>query len=119
MPLCKEITLNYLTMNSIKNFLTVCIFAAIGVGMTSCGDDNEIGSGDGTTPITSNFAGAVYAMSNGSGQVDGNVQGDNWIAAYGRAADGTLSLIDRYGTGGLGGDFDGAKDWTHLFLLML
>lgn len=97
-------------MNSIKNFLTVCLFATLGIGITSCGDDdNVVGSGDGTTPITSNFAGAVYAMSNGSGQVDGNVQGDNWIAAYGRAADGTLSLIDRYGTGGLGGDFDGGE----------
>jgi len=97
-------------MNSIKNFLTVCLFVAVGIGMTSCGDDNNAaGSGDGTTPITSDFAGAVYAMSNGSGQVDGNVQGDNWIAAYGRAADGTLTLIERYGTGGQGGDFDGGE----------
>ena len=99
-------------MNSIKNFLSVCAIATLGLGITSCGDDNNVvdtGSGDGTTPITSNFAGAVYAMSNGNGQIEGNVQGDNWIAAYGRADDGTLSLIDRYPTGGKGGDFDGGE----------
>jgi len=98
-------------MNSIKNYLSICAIALLGFGITSCGDDNDAtgGTGGGTTPITSNFTGAVYAMSNGSGQVDGNVQGDNWVAAYGRNADGTLDLIDRYLTGGQGGDFDGAE----------
>ena len=80
--------------------------------MTSCSDDDNLISGtpdDGTTPITSNFVGGVYAMANGNGQVDGNVQGDNWIAAYGRNADGTLELIERVQTGGRGGDYDGGE----------
>ena len=53
--------------------------------------------------------GAVYAMSNGEGQVDGNVQGPNAIVAYGQAEDGTLRLIGEYPTGGNGGDFDGGE----------
>ncbi len=99
-------------MNSIKNLFSVCAIALLGFGITSCGDDNNIletGGNDGTTPITSNFSGAVYAMSNGSGQIDGTVQGNNWIVAYGRNADGTLDLIDKYNTGGQGGDFDGGE----------
>jgi len=84
--------------------------AGLAFGITSCGDDDDsTGLNDGTIPITSNFVGAVYAMSNGAGQVDGNVQGNNWIAAYGRSADGTLTLIDQFPTGGQGGDFDGGE----------
>ena len=53
--------------------------------------------------------GAVYAMTNGEGQVDGNVQGPNSVVAYAQAADGTLSLLGSYPTGGNGGDFDGGE----------
>ena len=58
----------------------------------------------------SSFVGAVYAMSNGDGQVQGtNVQGANSIVAYGRNSDGTLELMNEYATGGNGGDFDGGE----------
>lgn len=58
----------------------------------------------------SNFVGAVYAMSNGDGQVQGtNIQGANTIVAYGRNTDGTLELMNEYETGGNGGDFDGGE----------
>jgi len=58
---------------------------------------------------SSNFVGAVYAMSNGEGQVPGNVQGPNSVIAYGQAPNGMLTLIDSYPTGGNGGDFDGGE----------
>ncbi len=58
----------------------------------------------------SDFVGAVYAMSNGDGQIAGtNVQGANTVVVYGRNADGTLELMDEYPTGGKGGDFDGGE----------
>ena len=57
----------------------------------------------------SNTVGAVYAMSNGEGQIDGVVQGPNSIVAYAQAGDGTLTLLDSYPTGGNGGDFDGGE----------
>jgi len=53
--------------------------------------------------------GGVYAMTNGQGQIDGNVQGPNAVVAYGQAADGTLSIIGTYPTGGNGGDYDGGE----------
>jgi len=53
--------------------------------------------------------GAVFAMTNGEGQIDGNVQGPNSVVAYAQAADGTLSLIGTYPTGGNGGDYDGGE----------
>ncbi len=53
--------------------------------------------------------GAVYAMTNGEGQVTGNVQGPNSIIAYAQSDDGTLSRIGSYLTGGNGGDFDGGE----------
>lgn len=49
----------------------------------------------------SEFAGAVYAMSN---EFDGNQ-----IVAYGRNADGTLELIGEFATGGRGAAFDGGE----------
>ncbi len=55
------------------------------------------------------FRGGVYAMTNGEGQVDGNVQGPNAVVAYGQRADGSLGLIGTYPTGGNGGDFDGGE----------
>ena len=48
-------------------------------------------------------------MTNGTGQVDGNVQGPNSVVAYAQAEDGTLSLIGSFPTGGNGGDFDGGE----------
>ena len=63
----------------------------------------------GVNPNPPAAVGAVYAMSNGAGQVDGNVQGPNTVVAYGQAADGTLTLIGEYPTGGNGGDFDGGE----------
>ena len=55
------------------------------------------------------FVGGVYAMTNGEGQVEGNVQGPNAVVAYGQAADGTLTIIGTYPTGGNGGDYDGGE----------
>ena len=56
------------------------------------------------------FVGAVYAMTNGEGQVVGtNVQGPNTIIAYGRADDGSLTPIGPFPTGGNGGDYDGGE----------
>ena len=59
--------------------------------------------------IAGDFVGGVYAMTNGEGQVDGNVQGPNAVVAYGQAADGTLTIVGTYPTGGNGGDFDGGE----------
>ena len=53
--------------------------------------------------------GAVYAMTNGEGQIPGNVQGPNSVVAYSQAADGTLTQIGSFPTGGLGGDYDGGE----------
>ena len=53
--------------------------------------------------------GAVYAMSNGEGQIDGNVQGPNSVVAYSQADNGMLTMIGSYPTGGNGGDFDGGE----------
>ena len=60
-------------------------------------------------PPTGPAVGAVYAMTNGEGQVDGIVQGPNAVVAYAQAEDGTLSVIGTYPTGGNGGDFDGGE----------
>jgi 6-phosphogluconolactonase (cycloisomerase 2 family) len=65
--------------------------AAVAV-LAACGGSDE-GSG---------FTGAVYA---GSNRVSGNT-----VAAFGRNADGTLTPIAEYATGGLGGVFDGTND---------
>ena len=104
-------------MTSFKNLIGLITMSIIVIGLTSCGDDDALtgGSTPTTNPVTgnptttNNFAGAVYAMANGNGQIDGNVQGDNWIAAYGRNTDGTLELIEQVPTGGQGGDFDGGE----------
>ena len=69
------------------------------------GDENDDNDND-----TSSFAGAVYAMTNGNGQVDGtNVQGPNVIVAYGRNSDGSLTPIGPFQTDGNGGDYDGGE----------
>ena len=73
----------------------------------SCSDDddnNTVVDDEGTE-----FVGAVYAMTNGNGQVDGFVQGPNTIITYGRNADGSLVPIGPVSAGGNGGDFDGGQ----------
>ncbi len=80
--------------------------------LASCIGDDFVGNpGDGDDGDDSNATvGAVYAMTNGDGQVPGtNIQGANVIVAYGRTADGTLSAIGRFETGGNGGDYDGGE----------
>lgn len=74
---------------------------------TSCNDDDNFVPDGGEE--TNNFVGAVYAMTNGEGQVDGVEQGPNTIVTYGRNADGTLTPIGPVATGGNGGDFDGGE----------
>jgi len=71
------------------------------------GDDNDDSDDDGDDV---SFVGAVYAMTNGDGQVAGtNIQGPNTIIAYGRANDGSLTPIGPFATGGNGGDYDGGE----------
>ena len=67
------------------------------------------GTGDGGDTGAGPGVGAVYAMTNGQGQVDGNVQGPNSVVAYAQAADGTLTQLGSFPTGGNGGDFDGGE----------
>lgn len=54
------------------------------------------------TPAPATFMGAIYAATNATG--------GNAVAAFGRKADGTLSGIGSYATGGNGGVFDGTND---------
>jgi len=74
-------------------------------GQTDDGDNDDDGDGD----DGANFVGAVYAMTNGNGQIDGNVQDDNVIVAYGRDAEGGLTPIGPFQTGGQGGDYDSGE----------
>ncbi|MEM9820045.1 MAG: hypothetical protein AAF985_03195 [Bacteroidota bacterium] len=94
-------------MQKLSNFF-VLFFVAMSLILSSCGDDDstiiDVPGGN-----TDQFVGAVYAMANGQGQVNGPVQGANSIAAYGRNADGTLDYIGNYPSGGNGGDFDGGE----------
>ena len=93
-------------MNSFFKILSIALLSTLVIA--SCSDDDENTGGNSGNP--ENFVGAVYAMSNGDGQVDGTaVQGSNSVVAYGRNADGTLELIGEVGTGGQGGDFDGGE----------
>ena len=65
--------------------------------------------GQQVAPPSNPVVGAVYAMSNGRGQVAGNVQGPNSIVAYGQTENGTLKVIGEFATGGNGGDYDGGE----------
>ena len=88
-------------------FKSALVIALSATFLTSCNDDDDAtvnNTGDDTT-----FTGAVYAMSNGNGQVNGNEQGANTIVAYGRGDDGNLTLINTFPTGGNGGDYDGGE----------
>lgn len=77
---------------------------AILVSFAACNDDDLT-----VAPPSQEFVGAVYAMTNGNGQVDGSVQGANTIVGYGRNFDGSLEPIGTFSTGGDGGDFDGGE----------
>jgi 6-phosphogluconolactonase (cycloisomerase 2 family) len=75
--------------------------------VVSCNNDDDAGTNQ--EEQAEEIVGAVYAMTNGEGQVEGIVQGPNTIVAYGRQADGNLNAIGRFSTQGLGGDFDGGE----------
>lgn len=77
---------------------------AILLTVAACNDDDLI-----IDQPDPDFVGAVYAMTNGSGQVAGSVQGANTIVGYGRNANGSLEPIGTFPTGGDGGDFDGGE----------
>ena len=96
--------------------LMLVAFLVLSMTFVSCNSDDD------TTPTpdgeeqdddgddTASFVGAVYAMTNGEGQVAGtNIQGPNTIIAYGRADDGSLTPIGPFATGGNGGDYDGGE----------
>ncbi|MGB5821903.1 MAG: hypothetical protein WBG90_20635 [Saonia sp.] len=95
--------------------LFVFLLLAMTLTFMSCNDDDDIVvedpiANDGDDDGTTSFVGAVYAMTNGDGQVAGsNVQGPNVIIAYGRSEDGSLTPIGPNPTGGSGGDFDGGE----------
>ena len=89
-----------------KNFKLGAYALLAGAMMTvSCSDDDDVVD----SPDGDDFVGAVYAMTNGDGQIDGFVQGPNVIVTYGRSADGALTPIGPVNTGGNGGDFDGPE----------
>ena len=100
------------------NILSLCLMIAF---LSSCTNEltEDLNANLDQEEITQNsvalsrssgqYVGAVYAMSNGDGQVPGTVQGANTVVVYGRNADGTLDLLNEYPTGGRGGDFDGGE----------
>ena len=94
-------------MKNYFKFLFIAVLSSLII--TSCGDDDDDNVG-GQPGGETDFIGAVYAMTNGSGQVDGtSVQGANSVVAYGRNDNGSLEMIGQTNTGGNGGDFDGGE----------
>ncbi len=92
-------------INVFRHFKILALMAMVAVSFTACDDDDE-----NPNPITDPLpVGGVYVMSNGDGQVDGNVQGPNRIVTYSRFSDGTIAPLDNVLTGGDGGDFDGGE----------
>ncbi len=90
--------------------LSLFTLLAVAFTYTSCKDDDFPGGGGDGGGDNDDFVGAVYAMTNGDGQVAGtNIQGPNTIISYGRNADGTLTPIGPVFTGGNGGDYDGGE----------
>ena len=88
----------------IRKGLMLGMSAVLAVALVSCGDDDEddnVVIDNAAQPV-----GAVYVMTNGDGQVDGNEQGANRIVTYSRFADGTLVPLNVTETDGNGGDFD-------------
>jgi len=101
-------------MKTLKYFFLIALVSTFLI--TSCSDDDPVITGPTPTnptppdtPDDPSVIGAVYAMTNGNGQVEGNVQGPNSIVSYGRNPDGTLFLIGNTSTGGDGGDYDGGE----------
>lgn len=93
-----------------KNFKLLTVLAVAALVFTSCSNDDDRSSTTASGSEDDTIVGAVYAMANGNGQVTGtNVQGANSIVAYGRAADGRLSTLGTFQTGGNGGDYDGGE----------
>jgi len=79
-------------------------FLALSITFVSCNSDDDntpivIEEDDTDDDGTVDFVDAVYAMINGEGQVEGNVQGPNTIIAYGRSDNGQflyqLYALDR------------------------
>lgn len=94
-------------MKTFKYFFQIAMVLSLLLTVTGCDDDEPFTPGP--NPGETSFSGAVFAMTNGNGQVAGSEQGENAIVAYGRNADGTLALIGNFPTGGNGGDFDGGE----------
>lgn len=97
-----------LNRNINQNLFKGLFFSFAVLFFFSCNEDDT----SSINPVVpeDNFIGAVYAMANGDGQIEGTpVQGTNSVVAYGRNADGTLDLIGTYNSGGNGGDFDGGE----------
>ncbi|WP_394750780.1 lactonase family protein [Spongiimicrobium salis] len=101
-----------------KTKIYLSTFMAVSLFFMSCKSDDDVTvdpnggddpTEDPTDDPTTSFVGGVYAMTNGDGQVAGNVQGANVIIAYGRNEDGSLTPIGPNPTGGNGGDFDGGE----------
>lgn len=95
--------------------LPLFMILAMSLTLASCSSDDFVGNSDDVDPgddqsNTDAFVGAVYAMTNGDGQIVGtNVQGPNTIIAYGRDENGALTPIGPFGTNGNGGDYDGGE----------
>ena len=74
----------------------------VGIDLSTNDDGNLVistgGGDDGAGGGAAAAAGGVFVMS--------NILEGNTIVAYSRAADGTLSLVGEFATGGNGGDFD-------------
>ena len=77
----------------------------VGIDLSTNDDGNLVistgGGDDGAGGGAAAAAGGVFVMS--------NILEGNTIVAYSRAADGTLSLVGEFATGGNGGDFDGPE----------
>ncbi|MCC1483680.1 lactonase family protein [Winogradskyella immobilis] len=92
-----------------KNYkFNLLLLFVLTLTIVSCNNDDDNTSV--TIDDSPNVAvGAVYAMTNGNGQIAGNVQGANTIIAYSRDVNGGLTPIGGFATGGSGGDFDGGE----------
>ncbi len=75
--------------------------AEVDINLSTNDDGSLVVSTETGNTASGGAAGGVFAMT--------NILDDNTIVAYSRAADGTLTLVGEYSTGGLGGDFDGPE----------
>lgn len=96
--------------------LPLFMILAMSLILASCSSDDFVGGSDDVDPgddqgdDSNTFVGAVYAMTNGDGQIAGtNIQGPNTIIAYGRDENGALTPIGPFATNGSGGDYDGGE----------